>query len=205
MLVLLIDIVRADSSYLDRLPSFGEYCDAIMLRGPDLPAQVVWNWGDRIQRLFPRVPLIINGHLEVARDLSADGLHLPSQHLPAQTVRQHWKKLLSASVHSLSELHHHKGADWVVWGHAFASSSKPGLPPRNRNSLHSIVPASEVPVLAIGGITAHTVSHLAGLGLSGVVVGDGIWQSNQPKFDIQHIQEIVSHPEWQGYLAERGR
>ena len=55
----------------------------------------------------------------------------------------------------------------MIVGPVFATTSKPGLP-AGLQALASVVAATTLPVLAVGGITPETAAGLAGTGAAGV-------------------------------------
>ena len=59
------------------------------------------------------------------------------------------------------------GVDYLLFGAVFATSSKPGHTPAGVRMLAEVAAATSVPVLAVGGITAETMTQLAGSGSAG--------------------------------------
>ncbi|UUZ93809.1 thiamine phosphate synthase [Paenibacillus sp. P25] len=57
-----------------------------------------------------------------------------------------------------------------MFGHVFATGSKPGLAPRGTAALAETVAASPVPVIAIGGIEPANVEEVLATGCAGVAV-----------------------------------
>ncbi len=186
----LIDTARFDPRHWRNLPAVGVSLDGLWLRGPALSPAEWLEWGQAISRLIPQVPLWIGGNVLAARALKADGLQLPSHHLAARRVRDQWDRPIAASVHSLEEYERHREADWFIWGHAYATRSKPGMLPRSRASLEAILKRTAHPVMIIGGVNASTVSEVAHWGGSGVVVGDGIWQQSNPAAAAAVIKDL---------------
>ncbi|POB10152.1 thiamine phosphate synthase [Sulfobacillus sp. hq2] len=190
MLCGLIDVGRFDPAHLRHLPAVGESLDALWLRGPMLTYDEWLTWGTTIRELVPSVPLWIGGHIRAAQALQASGLQWPARYAWIKRGTTKWRGPVVASIHSLSEFEERQEADGYVWGHAFASRSKPGLMPRSRASLEEILKRTAKPVLAIGGINAHTVCDVVSWGVAGVVVGDGIWQQSQPEHAAAAIKQV---------------
>jgi thiamine-phosphate pyrophosphorylase len=126
----------------------------------------------------------INDRLDVALAIGADGVHLAAQSLPirAATVVANGRLVLGRSVHRLEEARAAAdlGADYVTFGHVFPTSTHPGLPPRGLDELAAIVSAVDIPVLAIGGITAENLETVLATGCAGVAVISAILSDPDP-------------------------
>ncbi len=129
--------------------------------------------------------LAINDRLDVALALDADGVHLAGQSLPIEpAVRLAAGRLLvGRSVHGLAEARSAvaAGADYLTFGHVFPTTSHPGLPPRGLTELAEIVQAVDVPVLAIGGISADNLASVLETGCAGIAVISAILADPQPE------------------------
>jgi thiazole tautomerase (transcriptional regulator TenI) len=110
----------------------------------------------------------------------ARGAQLTSHSLTAGDARRIAPELaLGASVHDVSEgvAAAEAGADWLVAGHVFATPSHPGQPQRGVEWVKSLVNATNVPVIAIGGVRVEHASMLRSAGVHGVAVIRGIWDA----------------------------
>jgi len=121
-----------------------------------------------------RVPVVVNGRIDVALAAGVEGVHLPARGLPPVAVRA-WLPppfLIGRSAHSPSELDalELEGADYVFQGPVFATPSHPGQPGCGRAGLEAALEATRLPVWAIGGIAPDTAPGLRGLRLAGVAV-----------------------------------
>ena len=129
--------------------------------------------------------LAINDRLDVALALGADGVHLAGQSLPVAAAVElaAGRITIGRSVHSLSEAVEaaQAGADYLTFGHVFPTTSHPGLPPRGLTELAEIVRAVDVPVLAIGGITADNLDSVLSTGCAGIAVISAILADREPE------------------------
>lgn len=202
LFVVLLDGPRFPEEGWAHLPDVVPWSDALLIRHKGATPQELWDFARRVQAVVPHASLWIDGPLEVALAVEATGWHLPAQHLPASTMRQGWKGLLSAAAHTADEARRHQAADVLVWGHAFWTRSKPGAPPRT--TLGDVIHQVQQPVIAIGGITPETVSHLSGVGLGGVVAADGVWLAASPEEAARRIRGTIDRPEWAGAQQKEG-
>ncbi len=117
---------------------------------------------------------IVNDRLDVGLAVQADGFQLGERSLPIAAARQIVGNsyLLGASVHTLDEARTAiaNGADFLLAGTIFASSSHPGGPTSGLNLLRAIKQECPCPLLAIGGITPANAQQVIEAGADGVAV-----------------------------------
>jgi len=118
--------------------------------------------------------LLVNDRSDIARAARADGVHLTSHSLPAQSIRNAAgpEFLIGVSTHSLQEAQAARmfGADFVVFGPVFETASKRSFgEPQGLNKLREVTrELGDFPVLAIGGITLDNVADCFQAGARGV-------------------------------------
>jgi thiamine-phosphate diphosphorylase len=119
-----------------------------------------------------RTRVLVNDRLDVALATGAHGVHLRSDSMPAARARLLTPTgfLIGRSIHSVDEavaVTAAGGVDYLVFGSVFASASKPGHPPAGVRTLADVAAATSVPVLAVGGVGADTMTALAHTGSAG--------------------------------------
>lgn len=119
-----------------------------------------------------RTRVLVNDRFDVALATGAHGVHLRSDSISAARARSLAPIgfLIGRSVHSVDEavrVSAEGGVDYLLFGTVFATASKPGQPPAGVRLLADVAAATSVPVLAVGGVTADTVTQLAGAGAAG--------------------------------------
>jgi thiamine biosynthesis protein ThiS len=134
----------------------------------------------------------VNGSLAVAGELDV-GLHLPESSLsPAEARNQLGANAhIGRSVHSPEAAPDSDGADYLIAGHVFATTSKADRPPIGLEGLRLIVDAASCPVLAIGGVTASNVRSVLSAGAHGVAVISAINNADDPLAAAQAIREQI--------------
>lgn len=119
--------------------------------------------------------LIVNDDLELALAIGADGVHLGRDDgsVPAARARLGERKLLGVSCYDSIELARAgiaQGADYVAFGSAFASPTKPRAV-RAPMALFTQARAElRVPIVAIGGITPENAPVVIEAGADAVAV-----------------------------------
>lgn len=130
-----------------------------------------------------RARLAINGSVDVALAVGAEAVHLPADGPSVAEVRHRAPDLIvGRSVHSVAEgrVAWLDGASYLLYGHVFATNSKPGLAPRGLNELAVLVCAVRIPVLAIGGISSANARQVLETGCAGVAVMRAILNAPRP-------------------------
>ncbi len=162
--------------------------DVIQVREKGRPASALWRSVREAQSAADGgAAVVVNDRVDVARLAEVAGVHLPSDSLPPALARrmlpsaEGW--VVGVSVHSVEEARAaaSAGADYVTFGHIFASDSKPGLPGRGPAALAEVVAAVEIPVLAIGGIQPDNVASVLEAGCAGVAVIRALMDAPDPE------------------------
>jgi thiamine-phosphate pyrophosphorylase len=118
--------------------------------------------------------LIVNDRSDIARAAGADGVHLTTQSLPAEVVRNTCgpEFVIGVSTHSAAEARAARvaGADFVVFGPVFETESKRAYgEPQGLDKLAAVArELGEFPVVAIGGIRLENVDECFRVGAGGV-------------------------------------
>src|SRR4051812_49037025 len=145
-----------------------EHVDMIQIREKDLDGRQLFDLVCSIRDLASGTStrILVNDRLDIVLAAAVDGVHLPSNGLPASRVRP-LVKHLGVSVHTLEEAvaAEDAGADFVLFGPIFESPGKRavGLEPLRR-----VTSAVKIPVLAIGGITLEKIPAALSAGAAGI-------------------------------------
>lgn len=119
------------------------------------------------------VPFIVNDHVDIALAAGADGVHLGRDDGNVAAARLKLKgKLLGVSCYDSIAAAHAAvaaGADYVAFGSAFASPTKPSAV-RAPLALFAEARALGVPLVAIGGITLENAPQLIRAGADSLAV-----------------------------------
>lgn len=166
--------------------------DSIQIRGKGLGAEELLERTlaviEALRGSRRPVPVLVNDRLDVALLAGADGVHLPEASFSPTRASECRRLAASApsragggerpsfvigrSVHSSTAVvaPGTSRLDYLLFGHVFATASKPGLPPRGLESLARVAHRSPVPVLAVGGITPENAASALKAGAAGVAV-----------------------------------
>lgn len=168
-----IENAGGQPSFLARLEQIAAAHPAgIVLREKDMEEGAYEVLARDVQRICRRhqVPFIAHTYAGVAAQLGADALHLPLPLL--RRLRESGAALpayLGTSCHSLEDVREAErlGCSYLIAGHIYATTCKPGLPPRGLAFLREVKAAAELPVYAIGGITPARLKEVREAGAAG--------------------------------------
>ncbi|MCH7809233.1 MAG: thiamine phosphate synthase [Chloroflexi bacterium] len=171
--------------------------NAVQLREKDLAptnlARLAGQLGEALRERSAsgqRALLIVNGSADVAREIGADGLHLPAD---APFARPDGITLVGRSVHSVEEAvkAEREGADYLIAGPIYQTRSHGGAAPAGLRLISAVVAVVSVPVVAIGGITAARLPDVLSAGAGGVAVISAILGASSPAAAASALREAL--------------
>lgn len=153
--------------------------DYLILREKDLGYREYLEISEKVKLITDKykVPLIVNGNIEVCRRLEAYGYHCGYREF------MELGKLYSyqgVSVHSIEEAIEasEAGANYILVGHIYKTKSKEGLEPRGLDFLDQIRKAVSTKVVAIGGINHKNINEVRSLKIHGIALMSYIMESS---------------------------
>jgi thiamine-phosphate pyrophosphorylase len=122
--------------------------------------------------------LLVGAHANLAEGIGADGLHMPER-LATDIPRlraEHARYLITVAAHDLGAMQaaERAGADAVVVSPVFPSNSPSAGEPLGLKGLEGLIAATALPVYALGGVRARTVTQLIGGGLVGIAAVEAL-------------------------------
>ncbi|MBQ3446094.1 MAG: thiamine phosphate synthase [Synergistaceae bacterium] len=141
------------------------------------------------------IPFIVNDNVNLACDISADGVHVGQSDMEAGSVRALIGpgKILGVSVRTAGEAveAERKGADYLGAGAVFHTGSKDDAVDITHEALREICRAVKIPVVAIGGINAGNIRELAGSGIAGVAVISAVFAADDIRKAAQNLRALL--------------
>ena len=97
--------------------------------------------------------------------------------------------IIGGSAHNVEEAlaAQNAGADYIGCGAVFGSTTKTNVTQLPVETLRAICQAVEIPVVAIGGVTADNLYLLAGSGISGAAVVRGLFKPDNKAEAVRHF------------------
>ncbi len=171
--------------------------DLIQLRDKNGTSEDIIKFSRKITLFLKRrIPFIINDRVDLALACGADGVHLGQDDLPIALARRLMGKNAIIGV-SCQTLQHAKfafncGADYIGFGSVFKTLTKPKRQPMNLRLLADVVSGIKIPVFAIGGINAHNILRLKGLGVDRVAVCRDICLAKDVRKTTDRFKALLS-------------
>ena len=149
----------------------------VQLRDKDASTRAMIELGQELRDLtrLAGVPLIVNDRLDVALAIEADGVHVGQSDMPADVARRLIGPdlLLGVSAATLDEVRQAErdGADYLGVGSVYATGSKADAgAPIGLEGLRAVARATQLPIVAIGGIGPGRAGECMRCGAAGVAV-----------------------------------
>lgn len=163
----------------------------IQLRMKDEPLDFIKSEALKVQTLCKNhgATFVIDDHVELAKEIDADGVHLGKLDMPVREARDILgNRIIGGTANTMEDIHRlvADGADYLGVGPFRHTTTKKNLSPIlgiegykqllqqcDRENIH-------VPIYAIGGITHEDLPLLKSVGIYGVAVSSGILQTSDP-------------------------
>ncbi len=176
-------------------------CGASMLqyRAKKLAPNLKANQAQALQSLCKkyRVPLIINDDAELAKSMSASGVHLGSQDMPIGEAHQSLLSGMLVGVSCYDQLElaieaEKNGADYVAFGSFFPSTTKPNAVRPSLDLLREAKQIISCPIVAIGGITLENAPMLIEAGADAVAVIRALFDADDVEATAKQFASLFS-------------
>ncbi len=170
--------------------------NVVQLREKTMPHEALVALCVRVRdAIAGRAVLFVNGDIDAAIALGADGVHLPEDGAAIADVRSRVGDgaLISRAVHSVEAavLAERDGADFVQIGTVFATASKPDRAGIGVEGVRAVCEAVRVPVVGIGGITASNAGDVLRVGAAGVAAIGAIFDADDVRAAAVALREAI--------------
>ena len=151
----------------------------VMLREPGMAAGKLAELARRVKAITRgKALLVIHDRVDVAQAVEADGVQLAEDGLPTRAARGLMGKYSvlgrSADDHATALQATAEGAEWVLAGPIYKSATQPDEKSTGPKLISDIVEDSDIPVIAVGGITVDNIPEVIQSGAAGIAVLSGI-------------------------------
>lgn len=190
-------------SYLDSVRIVLEGgCRWVQLRMKEASADEVREAGLEARRLCTAygATLILDDHVELVREVGADGVHLGKHDMPVREARRLLGSgfIIGGTANTIEDIRCHAadGADYIGCGPFRFTTTKQKLSPvlgleGYRNIVRQMAEEGiKLPVVGIGGITCEDIPALKAIGLDGIALSGGILRAKQP---VEEMRRVMSY------------
>lgn len=175
----------------------------LQLREKDLTHSQMVEEARKIKELTDKykVPFVINDDIMAAREINADGVHIGQSDMEYNKAREILgpDKIIGISAGTVEQAIQAEkmGADYIGVGAVFHTGTKKDADSISRETLLAIATSVNIPIVAIGGITAENMDYFKDTGIHGVAVISAIFGSKEPgratKELLQKTKEVFRY------------
>lgn len=178
-------------------------CRWIQLRMKDTPTEDILPIAKETLTLCRQyeATFIIDDHVELAKQIKADGVHLGKLDMPITEARSILGKnfIIGGTANTLEDIrmHYEAGADYIGCGpYRFTTTKKNLSPVLGLEGYREIVrkmkmEGIDLPIVAIGGIEKEDIPSLMGTGITGIALSGSILRAEHPKEEMNEIIKTV--------------
>ncbi len=179
-------------------------CKWIQLRMKGASPEETEKEAVRVQELCKKyhATFIIDDHVELAKKLHADGVHLGKHDMPVADARRILGGgfLIGGTANTFEDIqeHYEAGADYIGCGPFRFTTTKQNLSPilGLEGYAHIIRRMKEtgihLPVIAIGGITFEDIPSIMQTGITGIALSGSILRAANPVTETKRIIEEIA-------------
>lgn len=192
-------------SYLDsiRLALDGG-CRWVQLRMKDASIHDFLRIGKEVRRLCDsyQATFILDDHVELVREIGADGVHLGKKDMPVAEARKTLGNdcIIGGTANTFDDvkMHYEASANYIGCGPFRFTTTKQGLAPvlglEGYRSIIAQMSAEgiDLPLVAIGGITAEDIPAIMQTGVSGIALSGAVLRAADPVAEMKRLTEIVA-------------
>ena len=140
------------------------------------------------------VPLFINDHLDLAKEIEADGIHLGQSDATVTEARKQLGNIpigISATTVEEAIKAEKKGAVYVGVGAIFPTISKPDATMVSMETAEAIKNSVKIPMLLIGGISLHTAQEI-NIPYDGLCVISALLSADNPEVETLKLKTFLN-------------
>lgn len=180
-------------------------CRWIQLRMKDASAEEIIACAEEVLPLCRRhgTKFLLDDHVELVRQLGADGVHLGKNDMPVDEARKILGPdiIIGGTANTIEDIIrlHKQGADYIGCGPFRFTTTKKNLSPiLGLDGYKSIVLKMkelgiDLPIVAIGGITVEDIPAVMGTGVSGIALSGAILGAPDPVEMTARIIETIDN------------
>lgn len=180
-------------------------CRWIQLRMKDAPAEEIIACAEEVLPLCRRhgAKFLLDDHVELVRQLGADGVHLGKNDMPVDEARKILGPdiIIGGTANTIEDIIrlHKQGSDYIGCGPFRFTTTKKNLSPiLGLDGYKSIVLKMkelgiDLPIVAIGGITVEDIPAVMGTGVSDIALSGAILGAPDPVEMTARIIETIDN------------
>lgn len=144
---------------------------------------------------------IIDDHVALVKELGADGVHLGKKDMPIDQARQILgpQTIIGGTANTFEDIQAHaaSGANYIGCGPFRFTTTKKGLSPilglEGYRQIVSLMRKAHIdlPIVAIGGITAQDIPDIMQTGVNGIALSGTVLRADNPIKEMQRLLQLI--------------
>ena len=176
----------------------------VQLRMKDATDDEFLRTGKEVRKLCNQynATFIIDDRVELVREIGADGVHLGKNDMPISEARQILGNdiIIGGTANTIEDIamHHKASANYIGLGPFRFTTTKVKLSPTlglegYQSIMQKVREAGiDIPVVAIGGITAEDIPALMQTGIAGIALSGAILRADNPREEIRKMLRLTT-------------
>ena len=177
-------------------------CRWVQLRMKDTPVEVIKPVALEVQALCRQygATFIVDDHVELAKELHADGVHFGKKDMPIADARLMLGEeyIIGGTANTFEDVlqHYKDGADYIGCGPFRYTATKKNLSPiLGLEGYTTIIRRMQeknihLPIVAIGGITIADIPAIMQTGVSGIALSGTVLHADSPADEMKRIMNL---------------
>lgn len=171
--------------------------DIIQLRDKASKKESLLKEAYKLRRLLinTKTIFIINDHVDIAKIVDSNGIHLGQNDLALGIARRLLgkDKIIGKSCHNLKQAieAQKSGADYISIGPIFSTPTKPEYKAIGLDLIKKLKEAIHIPFFVIGGINESNINDILSLGLKRVAVCRAVCQAKNISLAAKKLYKIL--------------
>ena len=174
-------------------------CRWVQLRMKEAKPEDIIETGKQARKLCDKysAKLIIDDHVELVKEIGADGVHLGKNDMPISEARKILGNdlIIGGTANTFDDVrnHYEASADYIGCGPFRFTTTKKVLSPILGLQGYSDITARmkaegiDIPIIAIGGITLDDIPDLMQTGINGIAISGSILQAEDPVGEMRKM------------------
>lgn len=169
--------------------------DILQLRAKGHPAGTIATLAKLMHSVTQKagVPLVINDHPNVAREVGSEGVHVGQDDHAVARAREIVGPgcFVGKSTHSLEQASAAlaEGADYIGFGPLYATGTKPDYIPIGLSDIAQVHAAVTIPIFCIGGVNSQRLDEVLAAGARRVVVVSAFLLAQDVRGEVRALRD----------------
>lgn len=148
-----------------------------------------------------RATFIIDDHVELVKQIGADGVHLGKKDMPISEAREILGPdfIIGGTANTFEDVksHYESGADYIGCGPFRFTTTKQGLSPILGLEGYTHIAQQmktcgiTLPIVAIGGITAEDIPAIMQTGVTGIALSGTVLRAENPAEEMKKLIKMI--------------